>query len=431
MKLAIQFFLLLVVIFACKEQSTLPVEIDNRDLLEKLNSLTGITAREITPQNGFNRQFEVYITQPLDHQNPDGITFQQRIFISHVNELAPVVFMPSGYSSSPVKVAEISNPLQANQVYVAHRFMIGARPSILAWQYLTIEQASNDFHRVVEVLKQIYTGAWISYGVSKNGQAALYHRRYYPDDVVGTIAISASLSLGVEDYRYENFLNNIGSNSEREKIKLFQRKVLTERDQIIPMIRNYINSSEFHFNRMNSSEILEFEVLEFPFSFWQSTNGDCSTIPDTSSTSIELYNYLKNFGYFDFYSDELLDYYEPVYYQAYTELGWYRLIDDNVKDLLVNIPNPSYRLLAPQNVALNFNPQIMSDVINWLQTYGNNIIYIYGSNDPWSAGAIESIGSTNAIKIVKAGANHSISISDQEEKELVYSIINQWINQKK
>jgi ABC-type sugar transport system substrate-binding protein len=73
----------------------------------------------------------------------------------------------------------------------------------------------------------------------------------------------------------------------------------------------------------------------------------------------------------------------------------------------------------------------MSDVINWLQTYGNNIIYIYGSNDPWSAGAIESIGSTNAIKIVKAGANHSISISDQEEKELVYSIINQWINQKK
>lgn len=431
MKLAIQFFLLLVVIFACKEQSTLPVEIDNRDLLEKLNSLTGITAREITPQNGFNRQFEVYITQPLDHQNPDGITFQQRIFISHVNELAPVVFMPSGYSSSPVKVAEISNPLQANQVYVAHRFMIGARPSILDWQYLTIEQASNDFHRVVEVLKQIYTGAWISYGVSKNGQAALYHRRYYPDDVVGTIAISASLSLGVEDYRYENFLNNIGSNSEREKIKLFQRKVLTERDQIIPMIRNYINSSEFHFNRMNSSEILEFEVLEFPFSFWQSTNGDCSTIPDTSSTSIELYNYLKNFGYFDFYSDELLDYYEPVYYQAYTELGWYRLIDDNVKDLLVNIPNPSYRLMAPQNVALNFNPQIMSDVINWLQTYGNNIIYIYGSNDPWSAGAIESIGSTNAIKIVKAGANHSISISDQEEKELVYSIINQWINQKK
>jgi hypothetical protein len=431
MKIAIQIILILVAILACTEKSTLPVEIDDRDILEKLNSISEISAREITPQNGFKRQFEVYITQPLNHQNPSGSKFQQRIFISHIDESAPVVFMPSGYSSSPVKVAEISNPLHANQVYVAHRFMIGARPSGLDWQYLTIEQASNDFHRVVEVLKRIFTGAWISYGVSKNGQAALYHRRYFPDDVVGTIALSASLSLGIEDYRYENFLNNIGTVSEREKIKLFQRKALTERDQIIPMITNYINSSEFHFTRMNASEILEFEVLEFPFSFWQSTSGDCSTIPDTSSTSTELYNYLKNFGYFDFYSDELLDYYESVYYQAYTELGWYRLIDDDVKDLLIAIPNPSYRLMTPQNAALNFNPQIIPDAINWLQTEGNNIIYIYGNNDPWSAGSIESVGSTNAIKIVKAGANHSVSISDLEEKELIYSIMNQWINQKK
>ena len=428
MKLLIRFILLLFLLIACKQETTSPEVVDNRDILEKLTSLQGITAKEISPQNGFSRQFEVYITQPLDHQNPAAISFQQRIFISHVNESAPVVFMPSGYSSSPVKVAEISGPLQANQIYVAHRFMTGARPANMDWQYLTIEQASKDFHSVVEVLKQIYTGAWISYGVSKNGQAALYHRRYFPNDVVGTIAISASLSLGVEDYRYENFLNNIGSDSDRERIKLFQRKVLTERDKIIPMIEGYMNNSDFHFTRMNSSEILEFEILEFPFSFWQSTDGDCSSIPDTSSTNSDLFYYLLEYGYFDFYSDELLDYYEPVYYQAYTELGWYRLIDDNVKDLLKAVTNPSYKLMAPQNVQLNYNPAIMQDVINWLQSSGNNIIYIYGSNDPWSAGALESIGATNSMKIVKEGANHNVSISELSEKEMIYSTIKQWIN---
>lgn len=431
MKILIRFLVLLLFIPGCKEDPVSTSEPDTRDILEKLKSIPEITVEEITPQNGFARQFEVYLTQPLDHNNPSGTTFQQRIFISHVNESKPVVFMTSGYSSSPVKFVELSSVLQSNQVYAAHRFMVGARPSALEWQYLNIKQASADFHNVVEKLKSVYTGPWISYGVSKNGQAALYHRRYYPEDVVGTVAVSASLSLGTEDQRYDTFLENIGSRSDRERIKAFQRKALSERNGIIPLIDNYIGSSDFHFTRMTSDEILEFEVLEFPFSFWQTTDGDCSGIPDTSATASEIYNYLKDYGYFDFYSDELLDYYEPVYYQAYTELGWYRLIDDYLKDLLVAVPDPSYRLMAPQNVPLNFNSQIMPDVITWLQNYGNNIIYIYGSNDPWSAGAIESVGSTNAIKIVKAGANHSVSISDLEEKELIYSIMNQWINQKK
>ncbi len=428
MKILIYLFLLILFIPACKEEPVTADEADTRDILEKLKSIPEITVEEITPQNGFTRQFEVYLTQPLDHNNPSGTTFQQRIFISHVNESSPVVFMPSGYSSSPVKVAEISGVLQANQIYAAHRFMTGARPSVLDWQHLNIKQASADFHNVVEKLKTVYTGSWISYGVSKNGQAALYHMRFYPDDVAGTVAVSASLSLGTEDQRYQTFLENIGSSSDREKIRSFQRRALSQRNGIIPLIDNYISVSEFHFTRMTSAEILEFEVLEFPFSFWQTTDGNCSNIPDTTATASELYNYLRTYGYFDFYSDELLDYYEPVYYQAYTELGWYRLIDDYVQDLLVAVPDPSYRLMAPQNVPLNFNPQVMPDVINWLQNYGNNIIYIYGSNDPWSAGAIESTGLTNALKIVKAGANHTVQISDLTEKDMIYSMINQWIN---
>lgn len=434
MKTAIKFLLLLFLFTGCKDQSTSPENPSSNtpalDILVQLQALPGVTVTEITPQNGYAREFEFYITQPVNHANPNGPTFQQRIFISHVSETAPVVFMPSGYSSTPVKVAEISAQLQANQVYAAHRFMTGARPANMDWQYLTVRQSAEDFHRVVEILKKVYKGPWVSYGVSKNGMATLFHKRFFPDDVSATVALSAPLSLAPEDPRYDIFLNSAGTAADRQKIIAFQRHVLKNKVQIIPMINNYMAHSGFHYTRMNAAQIIEFEVLEFPFSFWQTTNGNCSMIPDTTATATELYNYLESYGYFDFYSDELLDYYEPVYYQAFTETGWYRLIDDNVKDLLTAVTNPSYRMMAPPNVTLNYNSQTMPDIINWLQTSGNNIIYIYGSNDPWSAGAIQSAGSTNSIKIVKAGANHTVAVDDLSEKEMIYSTLNQWMSGK-
>ncbi|GAB4377175.1 MAG: S28 family serine protease [Calditrichia bacterium] len=427
MRIGLAFFLFLTALLSCSKTSTRPDPLDNRDILEKLQALDGLEVKEILPQNGFERQFEVYITQPLDHNNPAGAQFKQRIFISHRDETRPVIFMPSGYSSSPVKVCELSGRFQANQIYVAHRFMAGAEPTPRDWTFLTIQQASVDFHRVVEALKPVYTGSWMSYGISKNGQAALFHRRYFPKDVLATVVLGAPLSLGTEDSRYDQFLQSVGTIADRNRIKRFQRNALLKRDEIIPQIQTYLGNSQFHFSRMTAAEILEFEVLEFPFSFWQTTDGNCSQIPDSSADAAELFDYLKNFGYFDYYSDELLEYFQPVYYQAYTELGWYRLIDDHLQDLLQAVPNPSYRRMAPPGVALNFNTQLIPDIINWLQSEGNNIIYIYGEKDPWTAGAIESVGSTNALKIVQPGANHALKIALLDQSAVVYATLEQWL----
>lgn len=427
MKNLIAFLFFPILVLFCSKSPNTSVPADERDILEKLQALEGIEVAEISPQNGYARQFEIYISQPVDHSDPAGPTFRQRVFISHNHEDRPVVFMPSGYSSSPVKVSEISGPLQANQIYAAHRFMAGAEPAPMDWQYLTIENASADFHRVVQIFREVYSGPWVSYGVSKNGQAALYHRRFYPEDVKATVAVVAALSRAEEDPRYDNFLNTAGSESDREKIKRFQRHTLTHRNDIIPMISDYMNNSSFHYSMMSAAQILEFEILEFPFSFWQITDGECSVIPDTSAAAAELYICLRNFGYFDFYSDELLEYYQPIYYQAFTELGWYRLIDDHLQDLLVAVPDPSYRLMAPPNVTMFFDARVMQDVISWLENYGNNIIYIYGENDPWTAGAIESVGSTNSLKIVQSDANHDVTIEDLDQKGLVYTTLRNWM----
>ena len=416
------------ILACCEKQPADPGPLPQADILEQLQSIEDIEVTEITPANGYSRQFEIVIVQPLDHNNPQGAHFEQRIYLSHTGTDNPMVFMPSGYSSSPVKKSEISDWLQANQIYIAHRFMLGAEPDVLDWQFLTIEQASADFHHVAEVFKNIYSGPWISYGRSKNGQAALYHRRFYPDDVAATVVVGSALSQGTEDPRYKTFLEQVGSAADRERIKSFQKTALEKKDQVVTRIESYMFQSDFQFTRMTADEILEFEVLEFPFGFWQTTDGDFSIIPDSNATAQEIYNFMADFGYFDVYSDEMLDFYAPVYYQAYTELGWYPLVHDHLDGLLTALDNPSNALLAPQDVALVYNGQVMQDIISWLETNGNNIIYIYGENDPWSAGALASTGATNALKIVQPGANHSVKISELDQASQVYSQISQWLD---
>ncbi len=55
------------------------------------------------------------------------------------------------------------------------------------------------------------------------------------------------------------------------------------------------------------------------------------------------------------------------------------------------------------------------------------IIYIYGGIDPWSAGMIELTGETNAIRVVQPGADHSVRISDLDEKDLVIETLEEWL----
>jgi len=416
--------LLLSLFFSCSNQSSKPEEILTFE--KKLLALEDLEVTEITPQNGYSRQFEIYISQPLDHNNPDGTRFNQQIFLSHRDESAPVVFMPSGYSTRATTTAEISTLLGANQIYVAHRFMGNSRPGVMEWNYLTVKQAAADFHHVVELFKTLYSGKWLSYGASKNGATALFHRRFYPDDVDATLTKVAPLSFEVEDPRYDEFLENVGDQAMRDKIKRFQIDLLENRERILPLIKDYMDNSSLTYS-IPEGVILEFETLEHNFAFWQYGTYEISTVPDTGLTAQQLYNILEDAGYLPYYSDEYIDYLEPFYYQMYTELGYYRLVDDHLSHLLVDLSDPSYSYFAPSGVPLNFDPATMLDINTWLQTEGNNIIYIYGEIDPWTAGAVELGGQTNSVKIIQPGANHSIFLENLDQKDLVYSTLEQWL----
>jgi hypothetical protein len=71
----------------------------------------------------------------------------------------------------------------------------------------------------------------------------------------------------------------------------------------------------------------------------------------------------------------------------------------------------------------------MQKINTWIQKHGNNMIFIYGEIDAWSATAIELTGETNAIKMVKKGGNHRTRIKNFNGAELkmIYDALEDWI----
>ena len=381
--------------------------------------------KEITPRDGFERSFEIIVQQPVDHNNPNGQQFNQRLYLHHLSDKAPMVFYPSGYAAHPQRLYDLENKLEANLICATHRYVSDARPYPTDWQYLTIEQAVADHHEIVEIFKSYYKKQWLSMGRSKSGMTALFHRRFYPDDVDATIAWVSPMIHGVDDARFDNYLEKVGSTECRNRIITFQRTILEKKDEILPLIQSYMDQSSLTYN-VEPEIILEYEVCEYPFAYWQFYEmWPCESIPDENASAAVLYQHLKNLGGFQIYSDEYRDYYSPLYYMAYNELGWYKLKKDYLSDLLTT--NPSYSFFVPENINLIFKPEVMQDIENWLQNEGNNIIYIYGENDTWTAGAIELTGATNAIKIVQPNANHNVMIDDLDNPDLVYNALEEWL----
>lgn len=414
--------------FGCKKN---PDPFESLDLLDKLNSLAGVEAIEISPSNGYPRAFQIDVTQPVDHNQPDGTQFTQRIYLSHVDESMPMIFAPSGYASSPSSGQELAFIMGTNCLNVTHRYFIDAQPSTLDWQYLTIEQAAADHHHIVELFKRIYKNKWISSGASKSGLTALFHRRFYPNDVDATVAYVAPFIFGPKDMRYATYLEQIGESGCYAKLEDFQRLVLQNRAELTPMIDTYIaNSGESY--SLDHELILELMIMDYPFTFWQYYSYSCADIPDATNTAQEMYSHLISVVPVSNFSDANNTYFRPYVYQAMTEMGAPGYKTSQISDLLENIDpndagNPNFELLGPEGVTYTFNSNTIHDIYSWLQTQGNNIIYIYGANDPWSAGAIELTGATNAIKIMQPGANHRVKIGDLDNPNLVYNTLEEWL----
>lgn len=403
-----------------------PIEVFTfQQKLENLFPNAEIT--KMDTKDHFTKAFQLVLDEPLDHNNPAAGTFQHYVYLSHVDETKPTVLITEGYNANP-RTYELSKIFKGNQVQVEYRFYGKSRPETIPWRYLKNDQAIEDYHQLVTKLKTLYSGKWISTGISKGGETVLIYKSKYPYDVAVAVPYVAPLINTQEDPRIQEHLKTVGSDECRAKITKFQRLVLENREAVLTEISKYAEANSMSFTELSTEEALEYAVLEFPFSFWQ-WGGKCDAIPIENATGKELFEYINEIVGIGFYNDAT--YYDllPSYYQHTTELGYYGFDKTPVEDLIKVVHKPTNLRFAPKKADLTYNPDYIKEVRDYVENKGNKIMYIYGGYDTWGACAPQPKPFVNALKMVLKGGSHKTRIKDFsiEDKQRIYDKLQNWL----
>ena len=264
-----------------------------QELQKKLEGLKGISGIEKLESDHYAEKYLVRITQPVDHKNPAAGTFTQRVIVAHVGFDRPTILVTEGYGAAyalnPRYQEELSKLLDANMVFVEYRYFLESTPTPCNWKYLTAENSAYDLHNVNQIFRELYTGKWVSTGISKGGQTTCLYRAWFPDDVDFSVPYVAPLNRGVEDGRHEPFLRKVGTKKDRQKIEAFQIEILKHKDEIVPMLEKFCKDKKLEF-RIPIAEVLDYCVLEYPFALWQ-WGTPTSVIPPLTSDAKTLFQY--------------------------------------------------------------------------------------------------------------------------------------------
>ena len=419
-----KFLSLLILVFF---YSLLPA---NTAIEEFLTSVKGLTYEKIETMGGYESSYKIFIEQPLDHDNPGVGTFTQKLYLNHINSDENIVMVTEGYMAPRNYIYELTSILQSNQLIVEHRYFGESSPDRHNWEYLNTKQAAQDHKRIVDIFHDYFTGKWITSGISKGGQTTLFLKYYFPDLVDISVPYVAPINIMQEEPRIHLFLEMVGTKECRDKIKSFQRLALSRRDELLPMLKAFTDSLQYTYNTMGFETAFEYQVLEYPFSFWQWGFVECEEIPSDTASTDEIFEHLQYVINIDGYSDQQLAPYLSFYVQAYNEIGYYDYDITYLKDYLKVTTNATNEIIVPKSYTPNYNPSLMNDIIYFLERKAGNVLYIYGELDTWSASQVPVTGLTNSVKIVKEGGHHTTRIRNlnENEKIRVAQTLSDWLD---
>ncbi|MEO0723345.1 MAG: S28 family serine protease [Bacteroidota bacterium] len=378
-------------------------------LEQALFGLPDVIFKAIDAPDGYAAAYELHIKQPIDHNNPDKGHFYQRAFLSHRGFNRPTVICTEGYTRSRNRVYELTNLIAGNQIDVEHRYFGSSMPAEkdLDYQYLNLEQATADLHHINQLFRQIYSGKWLSTGISKGGQTTIFYRYFYPEDVDVSVPYVAPLNLALEEERIYTFLDTVGTDACRDAIYDVQEIILQNREEVLPKLQWYAKGAGLEFDYLGFEEAFEYSVLEYPFAFWQ-LGGRCEEIPPKSAGVDVALDHLLAASGMDLFSDASMEAYASHYYQAGAEMGYYSYETEDFEGLLKALPmepNPS-AIFMPGKMPKSFDGKLVNAVAEWLPANGDRFIYINGDSDTWSATAVRPTDGIDAVWFFMPGKDH-------------------------
>lgn len=411
----------------CGDCDAPPDGADTRDILVRLRAAFGATAdvAEQTPQHapaGY-RYFVLQVQQPVDHANPTGDHFAQEVSLIHRDVAAPMVRVTTGYDDYFRDYADEATQLIAgNQISIEHRYFGSSRPAALDWSKVTIQQEAEDEHAIIATLKTIYTAPWIATGASKGGMTAAFLHRFHPEDLAGSISYVAPLSFAIPDARYVPQFETVGTQACRDQVKALATELLHHRRAaMLARAQAAATANGDTYTRIAIGPAVESAIQDLEWTFWQYYGlGACGSLPQPTDTDDNLYQFLDAISPINFSADASTAMYETYFYQAYTQLGSPGLAavrGDSAPTQLapyVMYAAADYAGTLPAGQAdAAYDPAPMQDIDDWVQNHGEHLVFLYGQNDPWSAGAFRlGAGSTDSLEVTVANGTHGAQIVD-------------------
>ena len=403
------------------------------DLLTKLNELPGVTATESQPNQAgdSNRYYSLEFAQPVDHNDPSGQTFQQYATLIERDPAAPMIAHTTGYwDYEGFSPTELSDLLGANQISIEYRFFGTSRPDPADWTKLTIEQAATDEHEIITLLKPLFKGAWIDTGESKGGMTASYHRRFFPDDVVGTVPYVAPMSFGAPDNRYVSFLDNTGTPACHQAVRDIAVEMLANRRaMLLSRATAEAASNNYKYTRIAIGPAVESSVGGLEWTFWQYYGvGYCSDVPPVDASDDTVWAFLQNIDPVSGNDDDQVSPFEAYDYQAAYQLGYPA---DNVPYLTqyLQYGDADYAGSMPIGVEVPaYDLSAMTDVANWVATQGTHLLFVYGQFDPWTGGKYSLGAATDANELIVPSGTHGSELRDlnSADKATAYAQLAAW-----
>lgn len=408
------------------------VSVHATDLTDRLNALSAVSGVKTLQSTDGLEKLVCFVNQQLDWKDEAEGSFAQRVIIKHRGFDRPTVMVTEGYGAAyalhPGYQEELSTLLEANLVFVEHRYFLESTPQPCDWSHLTVENSAGDYHHIRNLLREVYPGKWFTTGISKGGQTTMFYRTFYPNDVDGSVSYVAPLNKSLEDGRHEPFINQAGTAEERARIQEFQMETLKRRATLEPMFADYCSRKGYTF-RVPVSEIFDLAVLEYSFAFWQ-WGDDVAQIPvltDTDST----------------YYKHLIDKCEPSYFaqqtpytsfnvQAMRELGYYGYDTAPFEEYL-SIPHAEgymRRVMIPDSLTyIEFDGNLYERVNTFLRENDLPMMFIYGEYDPWSATGVTWLNDKKHIRVfVEPGGSHKARIGTMPEatQKEIKKILKRW-----
>lgn len=415
-----------------------------QSMKEQLLALEGVESVE---QIAGGKFLEKYVVNFRQLRNPignpaDTSTFLQRVIVGHIDIDSLVVLHTHGYNAADHKQRitvrdELSEIFNSNDIWIEHRYFGTSCPADTNWNEVTTANAAYDAHRIIQALRTVYKNKWISTGGSKDGITSVLLSMYYPQDIDVAVPYVAPFCLTTADKRGIKFMQTVGTESKRERIRNWQLEALKRRDVLQPMVKHYADSLSMRFS-VPFDMIYDYCILDYDFGVWM-RGVEEDSIPLRNADNQTMYRHFLKYANPDMF-DRANMHHQTYYVQSAKELGNYAYDFQPFKKLLSASTLKTKDYLKPLYLPeggdwdFTYSDSTRCRVIDFLKTTDRYLLFVYGETDAWTAFAIDdpaakTLNNPDHIKkYVLPGGCHYSKINEFEEP--VRDEIIAWIREK-